>query len=320
MRDETVAAFAGPAGAALEGAVAAYRANGGARAVVVRTPDRASPDDLAAALATLRAVPRVDVLVLAGGDPAPGVLQAAAAWCRARRAMLVADPPAAWIGVAAALAGVAALPASPDLAVWFPRLRAPGGAATSGPAAAVAGIIARTDREHGVWTAPAGARARLAGDPEPAVAVGADDLAALAAAGVNVVRALPGQGTVSWGARTRAAAPGGDPEWRYVTVRRTVLAVERSIEEGLSWAVFEPNGEPLWARVRATAADILEDLRRRGAFAGNTPRDAWFARCDAGTMTRDDIQEGRLVCLVGVAPVRPAEFVISRIGRRVQPG
>jgi hypothetical protein len=132
--------------------------------------------------------------------------------------------------------------------------------------------------------------------------------------GVNTLRSFPGLGPLIWGARTLAA---GDHELRYVPVRRFLLFLEASIDRGLEWAVFEPDDRRLWAAVRRRVEDFLRDLFRRGALVGVTPEQAFFVRCDESTMTQDDIDAGRLVVEVGVAPLRPAEFVILRFGRRV---
>lgn len=131
----------------------------------------------------------------------------------------------------------------------------------------------------------------------------------LTPAGVNVVRRLP-TGLVLWGARTLAV---GDPEWKYVNGRRLALFLERSIDEGTRWAAFEPNGEALWSEVRRSVESFLLSLHPSGAFEGTRPEDAYFVRCDRTTMTQDDIDNGRLVILVGFAPVRPAEFIVLRI-------
>jgi hypothetical protein len=115
-----------------------------------------------------------------------------------------------------------------------------------------------------------------------------------------------------WAARLRREV---DDAWKYVNLRRYILSLERSIEQGLEWAVFEPNGEALWANVRHTIDDFLFDQWQNGALLGDKPEKAYFVRCDRSTMTQNDLDNGRLVCLIGVAPLRPAEFVIFRIGQ-----
>jgi phage tail sheath protein FI len=161
-----------------------------------------------------------------------------------------------------------------------------------------------------VWKAPA--NADVVGAVGLAHDVSAAEQAALADAGVNPIRRFPGRGILVWGARTL------DPQsldWRYVPVRRFAIFLEASLGKGLAWAVFEPNGEPLWARVRASVEAFLVQLWRVGAFPANKPQEAFFVNCDRTTMTQADLDNGRLVCEVGVAPTRPAEFVIFRIGQ-----
>jgi len=144
--------------------------------------------------------------------------------------------------------------------------------------------------------------------------VSAADVEKLRGAGINAIRKIAGGGIVLWGGGTFAAA--AESDWKYVNVRRFVLFLERSIEEGLSWAVFEPNGETVWAAIRLEVSAFLHSAWRAGALQGTTPKDAYFVRCDATTMTQDAIENGRLIVSIGVAPLKPAEFVIIRIGLR----
>jgi len=127
------------------------------------------------------------------------------------------------------------------------------------------------------------------------------------------IRSFEGRGLRLWGARTTSS----DPEWKYVNVRRLLIYLEHSIDRGTQWAVFEPNDEPLWTNVRGTIENFLTLEWRNGALAGSKPSEAFFVRCDRSTMTQADLDGGRLVALVGVAPVRPAEFVSFRIGQVV---
>jgi hypothetical protein len=159
-----------------------------------------------------------------------------------------------------------------------------------------------------VHKSPADEVVRGAIDLEIAVDRGAQEL--LNPRGVNVIRRFAGKGIRVWGARTLSERP----EWKYVNVRRLVMFVEQSIDEGLQWVVFEPNGEALWARIRQTIENFLTTLWRQGAFVGTKAEEAFFVRCDRTTMTQSDLDDGRVLCEVGVAPVRPAEFAIFRIG------
>jgi phage tail sheath protein FI len=126
---------------------------------------------------------------------------------------------------------------------------------------------------------------------------------------VNAIRRFSGQGIRVWGARTLAA----DGDWKYVPVRRLLIFLERSIEQGTQWAAFEPNGEALWSRVAGSVRQFLSDQWRTGALAGQKAEEAFFVRCDRTTMTQDDIDNGRLICQIGVAPLRLAEFVIFSV-------
>lgn len=175
------------------------------------------------------------------------------------------------------------------------------------PSGCVAGIYARSDTERGVHKAPANEIVRGALDLEQVITKGKQDI--LNPKGINCIRAFPGRGIRVWGARTTAS----DSLWKYVNVRRLFLYIEESIDEGTQWVVFEPNDIPLWARVRQSITQFLTGVWRNGALAGATPEEAFFVKCDRTTMTQDDIDSGRLICIIGVAPVKPAEFAIIRI-------
>jgi len=177
------------------------------------------------------------------------------------------------------------------------------------PAGHVAGIYAQTDTARGVWAAPA--NVPLAGVTALSQDLTAADSDTLNSRGVDVIRSFPTQGIRVWGARTTTNQ---DSDYKYVPVRRLMIFLEQSVAEGLQWAVFEPNGPALWAAVRSSIENFLSGIWRQGALQGSTRQDAFFIRCDLTTMTQNDLDNGRLVCLVGVAPVTPAEFVILQIG------
>jgi phage tail sheath protein FI len=183
------------------------------------------------------------------------------------------------------------------------------------PSGHVIGIYARTDTERGVHKAPANAvirGIRLTDGIAQDVTKRHQDL--LNPRGINALRFFPGLGQRVWGARTLSS----DTSWKYVNVRRLFLFLEESIDEGTQWVVFEPNDEPLWALVRQTVANFLTTVWRSGALAGTTADEAFFVHCDRSTMTDDDIANGRLICVIGVAPVFPAEFVIFRIQQKTR--
>jgi len=175
------------------------------------------------------------------------------------------------------------------------------------PGGYIAGIYARSDIERGVHKAPANEVVLGANALEFQITRVEQDI--LNSRGVNVIRAFPGREIRVWGARTLSS----DPLWKYINVRRLFSYLEESIEEGTQWVVFEPNNEKLWARVRATITQFLTSVWHDGALMGTKPEEAFFVRCDRTTMTQDDIDNGRLVCIIGIAPVKPAEFVIFRI-------
>jgi Bacteriophage tail sheath protein len=178
------------------------------------------------------------------------------------------------------------------------------------PSGFITGIYARNDVDHGVHKAPANEVIRGALDLEVLVNKGQQDV--LNPEGINVLRFFEGRGYRVWGARTITS----DPEWKYVNVRRYFLYLEHSIDRGTQWAVFENNGDALWANVRRTVEDFLFNEWKSGHLFGTKPDEAYFVRCDRTTMTQNDFDNGRLVCLVGVSPLRPAEFVIFRIGQK----
>jgi phage tail sheath protein FI/enoyl-CoA hydratase/carnithine racemase len=176
------------------------------------------------------------------------------------------------------------------------------------PSGFVCGIYARTDNARGVWKAPANETVTGAVDLQTAIDTHGQER--LSAQGINSIRSFPARGILLWGARTASQ----DPLWKYVNVRRYFIYLEQSIHDGLQWVVFEPNGEPLWKAVRQTITNFLLNNWRSGALMGTKPEEAFFVRCDSSTMTQNDIDNGRLIVEIGVAPVRPAEFVIIRIG------
>lgn len=177
------------------------------------------------------------------------------------------------------------------------------------PSGFVAGIYARNDITRAVWKAPANEVVNLALGFERFLNTAQQEV--LNPEGINCFRFFEGRGMRLWGARTISS----DPEWKYVNLRRYFAFLERSIERGTQWAVFEPNGERLWANVRRTIEDFLLNEWQNGALLGDRPEKAYFVKCDRSTMSQNDLDNGRLVCQVGVAPLRPAEFVIFRIGQ-----
>ena len=262
-----------------------------------------------------------------GGDVPAAVYQAAMAYCAQRRAMLLVDPPAAWgankdTAAAAAIAGLSDLGlagnAARNAALYFPRLRQAdplrnGQIDTFVPCGAVAGVMARTDTERGVWKAPAGLDAAVNGISGFDVKLNDGESGMLNPLGINCFRDFPVHGKVIWGARTLRGADQLADEYKYVPVRRTALYIEESLFRGTQWVVFEPNDEPLWAQIRLNVGAFMHSLFRMGAFQGQKPGDAYFVKCDGETTTQDDVNRGIVNVVVGFAPLKPAEFVVIKL-------
>lgn len=260
------------------------------------------------------------------GDTPVAVYSSALALCAQRRAMLLVDPPAAWHSANDIVkdnnAALTALGLNGEqarnAALFFPRLRQPdpkrdGQLDTFAPSGAIAGLMARTDTNRGVWKAPAGVDAAIAGVQGLSVNLTNEENGQLNPLGVNCLRVFPIIGSVAWGARTMRGADLLADEYKYIPVRRTALFIEESLYRGLQWVVFEPNDEPLWAQIRLNAGAFMHNLFRQGAFQGSSPRDAYFVKCDKETTTQNDINLGIVNVVVGFAPLKPAEFVIVKL-------
>lgn len=178
------------------------------------------------------------------------------------------------------------------------------------PSGSMAGIYARSDNSRGVHKAPANEVVRACVGLDCQFNKGEQDI--LNPKGVNLIRVFPGQGIRVWGARTASS----DGSWKYINVRRLFIFIEESIKANTNWAVFEPNDEVLWVRVQRTISVFLTNLWRNGSLAGSSTEEAFFVNIGRSTMSQDDIDNGRLVCVIGVAPVKPAEFVIFRITQK----
>jgi phage tail sheath protein FI len=248
---------------------------------------------------------------------------AASAYCRDHRALFLVDPDATWdepgdIAGGSALATFIAGMEPKNAALYFPRVRmadalAEGATDLFPPSGAVAGVMARTDGTRGVWKAPAGQDATLLGVTELDVKLDDGGNGQLNPLGVNCLRTFPAAGPVVWGARTLAGNDRLASEWKYVPVRRTALFLEESLYRGTQWVVFEPNDEPLWAQIRLNITAFMTTLFRQGAFAGISPREAFFVKCDRETTTQDDVNLGVVNIVVGFAPLKPAEFVVIKL-------
>lgn len=287
-------------------ALAGFFANGGRRAVIARV----AGGDYGAVLTALEGEGGAGVSLVYAPDclATPGLAEQLIEHCeRLRDRFAVIDAPqgadpkaprAAWDTRCAAYY-------YPWIAIADP---ATGGQRLVPPGGHVLGVYARVDAERGVFKAPANEVVRGAVGLERDVTDREQD--ELNPIGVNVIRRFPGRGILIWGARTLSS----DPEWKYVSVRRYFIFLERSIYAGLQWVVFEPNGEQLWSRVRDTVRNFLRGQWRAGGLQGQSEDKAFYVRCDRTTMTQADLDNGRLICEIGLASVKPAEFVVIRIG------
>ena len=257
------------------------------------------------------------------GNTPKSVYQSAMAYCVARRAMLIVDSPAEWSTdpqfTTKALNDLADLglngTGARNATLYFPRVLESDHLRqdqvdTFVPCGIIAGVMARTDTQRGVWKAPAGIDASLNGIQGLDVVLTNDDNGSLNPIGINCLRTFPAMGSVVWGARTLRGADQLADEYKYVPVRRTALYIEESLYRGTQWVVFEPNDEPLWSQIRLNVGAFMQNLFRQGAFQGQSPRDAYFVKCDKETTTQNDINLGIVNIIVGFAPLKPAEFVI----------
>lgn len=276
----------------------------------------------------LETVDLVNIIVVP--PPTPSAELDASVWplaadlARRRRAFLVVDPPPdlALESVKTFLSSAAITGENARYAaLYYPRIRHAdplrgGQLGTFAPSGAVAGVFARTDGSRGVWKAPAGLEAAMTGVVALERDMNNDDNAKINPIGVNALRTFRDAGAVVWGARTLRGSDVLSDDYKYVPVRRLANFLEESLYRGTQWVVFEPNDEPLWAQIRLSVGAFMQDLFRKGAFQGTSPRDAFFVRCDAETTTQYDIDRGIVNIQVGFAPLKPAEFVIISVQQK----
>jgi phage tail sheath protein FI len=272
-----------------------------------------------------RDFPRFNLLCLPGVTTADTAsLSTALDYCRRQRAFLLVDPQpganAAQIKTAANLLR----PQGAHGAVYWPRLMtADAGPEGFGAGGAVAGVIARTDASRGVWKAPAGLDAGVAGILALTAMTNDDVSGDLNPLGLNVLRTFPGAGPVVWGTRTLAGSDILASDSKYVPVRRLTDYIASSLYLGTQFAVFEPNDPDLWAQLRLTVGAFMRGLFRQGAFQQSEKRsesDSFFVVCDASVNPQSEIDNGRVNVVVGFAPLKPAEFIIITITQISQAG
>lgn len=247
----------------------------------------------------------------------------ASVYCASRRAFLLVDSPPNWTGpdgrpvvtgdVSTFITGLN-VSVKTHSAVFYPRLIFQDGSLkkTIGPSGAIAGLMARTDSTRGVWKAPAGIEADIRDVLGVDVRLTDAENGVLNKKAVNCIRVFP-NGLVNWGARTLAGDDDFGSEWKYIPIRRLALNIEESLFRGTKWVVFEPNDEPLWAKIRLNLNAYMMSLFRQGAFQGTSPKEAFYVKCDKETTTQDDRNKGIVNIEVGFAPLKPAEFVVIKI-------
>lgn len=257
-------------------------------------------------------------------DVSPDTYAKAAKYCIDRRAFLIVDAPQevdsveegenqiTKDGIFTAIGN-----SRKNAAMFIPRIKMPDPMKENrlqpfAPCGAVAGVMARTDVQRGVWKSPAGVEASLVGVTDLAFKMTDKENGRLNILGVNCIRNFPGVGNVVWGTRTLDGSDRLASEWKYLAVRRFTLFLEESLYRGTQWVVFEPNDEPLWAQIRLNVGAFMQNLFRQGAFQGRSPREAYFVRCGADTTNQNDINRGIVNIEVGFAPLKPAEFVILK--------
>jgi phage tail sheath protein FI len=315
------------AGSIASYAIHQFFLNGGQDAWIVR----AAPGGRALidAFPALDAVDVVNVLCIPDTDQladadAAAVYVAATAYAVKRRAMYLLDAP----NLTAVRHSVPAIHGwlqtntslrHSNVAMYFPRPLVADPLSSFQPrplppSGTIAGLFARVDGKRGVWKAPAGTDAVLRGVHRLERQLTEAENRAVNTIGLNALRTFEGPGHVCWGARTLVGADAVASEWKFIPVRRLALQLEASLERGLAWVAAERNDEALWSEIRRVVAAFLQLFFIQGAFQGRKPEDGYFVKCDRSTMTQADIDNGTVNVVIGFAPLKPAEFVVLRIG------
>jgi phage tail sheath protein FI len=304
----------------LSDSVRLFFENGGTECYAVRLPG--GGPDMAAALAALDDVDIFGLMVIPPDTTVSeagrkAMLNAASEYCLRRRAFLLIDAPRSWPKNIddAVVSGFRDQLVAESAAVFYPRIVLDAGKTSTviGSTGAIAGMIARADAQQGVWKAPAGIELEMRGMIDLEQHLNDEENGKLNVLGVNCLRKFPTYGIVNWGARTLAGADGLGSEWKYIPVRRLTLFIEESVYRGTQWAVLEPNDEKLWQLITSSVFTFMLGLWKQGALFGDKPEEAFFISCNRTTITQDDIDQGRINIAIGMAAVKPAEFVVIYI-------
>ena len=316
-------------------AVQQFFLNGGKKALIVRVEGDGNGGitdaNIVASLPVLDQAGLFNLLCIPplkrhGGDVGKRSWDAAIAYAKSRRAFVIVDPAERWASADDVLNAATGLTSvvTPDdnAAIYFPRILVSDPMTQAvvdsfAPSGTVAGIFAETDRNRGVWKAPAGINAVMQG--VQGFSLGGSgaltdlDSEKLNPAGVNSLRNFTTAGNVVWGARTLKGADVLASDWKYIPVRRLAYHIEESVVRGIKWATFEPNDQALWAQIQLSVNAFMHTLFTQGAFQGTTPPQAYFVKCDSTTTTPADMENGVVNIVIGFAPIKPAEFVMLYI-------
>ena len=249
------------------------------------------------------------------GSEALKLLKAGGAYAEKRRALLIMDVPKNITDVAKITQWVSTAPSRRNVAMYYPGIKTPEQPSGMTLTGTIAGIIARVDTQKGIWKSPAGPDAWFANVTAFEREVPAQEGLDLTAVGVNPLRTVRGSTRLVWGARIL----GGDPDWKYLIVRRLALYIEESVQQGTRWATSEPNGDLLWAQVRIHTNNFLQTLFRKGALLGSKPSEAYFVRCGRETTTAADLNKGKFTIQIGFAAIKTAEFQIVKVSQHARP-
>jgi phage tail sheath protein FI len=249
------------------------------------------------------------------------VMTLAISYAASRRAMFLMDPPIDLdtpIEIKSWVAAHADTLRDPNAALFYPRLLIADPLddmrlRSFGPSGTMAGLFASIDTSRGVWKAPAGSETSLRNVAALDYTLTDAENGTLNPLAINCLRVFPVSGIVSWGARTLDGADRQSSQWKYIPVRRVALYIEESLFRGTKWVVFEPNDESLWGQIRMNLDAFMHNLFRLGAFQGQTPKEAYFVKCDRETNPQSQIDAGIVNVVVGFAPLKPAEFVVIQI-------
>ncbi len=285
-------------------AVEGFFLNGGQRCYICRVTN----GDYAGALAKVEALEEASIIYSPNAQATPGLADALIGHCERFKRFVILDSLKDQ-----SPSNVTKPRESSFAAMYYPWIRVKQGETGPlclvPPGGHVAGIYARTDNERGVHKAPVNQPVKGVVDLE--YAVSRRQLDSLYPQGINCIANFEGRGNLVWGARTLSS----DPEFKYVSVRRLLIYFEQSIKKGTAWVAFEFNNEATWAKVKMQIENFLAQTWKNGMLMGTKPQEAYFVHCDRTTMTQTDIDSGRLNVLIGVAPVKPAEFIIIRVNQ-----